>query len=85
MESNSYVLGVEQYLCTSGLVITMRKQGKRHTTLSIPVELFDQVQQLIKDSKMGYDSVAEFAKEAIRIHMLTYKPTKEEITKLESL
>jgi len=63
----------------------MREQRKRHTTISIPVDLFDKVQQVIKESQMGYDSVAEFAKEAIRTHMLTYKPKEEEIAKLQKL
>lgn len=47
---------------------------KRHTTVSIPIELADEVKLFIEESQLGYDSVSEFVKEAVRIRLATKHP-----------
>lgn len=42
----------------------------RYSTISLPKELYDKLQEMIEEKPaMGYSSVADFCKEAIRLHV----------------
>lgn len=42
----------------------------KYSTISLPKELYDKLQELIdKNPELGYSSVADFCKEAIRLHV----------------
>jgi PAS domain S-box-containing protein len=46
----------------------------RYSTISLPKELYDQLQHMVeKKPDMGYSSVADFCKEAIRLHVQEIK------------
>ena len=45
---------------------TVKENKDNYRTVRIPSELYDQVQQTVNNSGLGYKSVAEFVKDAIR-------------------
>jgi metal-responsive CopG/Arc/MetJ family transcriptional regulator len=49
--------------------------GRKHgyAGVSIPVELMDEIEKIVKSRKLGYTSVSEFVKEAVRMHLLQVK------------
>ena len=52
--------------------------NKRYTNVSLPQDLIDEVDKIIKESSLGYQSRADFCKEAIRTHIRnTLKFNKE--------
>jgi Arc/MetJ-type ribon-helix-helix transcriptional regulator len=40
--------------------------GKRFETVSVPVELLEEVERVVEERKNGYTSVAEFVRDAVR-------------------
>jgi Arc/MetJ-type ribon-helix-helix transcriptional regulator len=39
---------------------------KRYRTIAIPEELYEKCEKIVKEGNLGYSSVSEFVKEAIR-------------------
>jgi PAS domain S-box-containing protein len=51
----------------------------KYSTISVPRELHDELQQKIKnDPQLGYSSIAEFCKEAIRVHLSNIRLERRE-------
>ena len=48
-----------------------KKEG--YTNISLPNELADEIRKVVESRKLGYTSVSEFVKEAVRIHLLQIK------------
>lgn len=48
-----------------------KKEG--YTNISLPNELADEIRRVVESRKLGYTSVSEFVKEAVRIHLLQIK------------
>ncbi|RLI75668.1 CopG family transcriptional regulator [Archaeoglobales archaeon] len=44
-----------------------------YTTIRLPKELVDEIDDIVKDRSKGYTSRAEFVKEAIRIWLMKIK------------
>lgn len=52
-----------------------------YSTISVPKALHREIKKAVSDPSKGYDSIAEFAKEAIRLHLhRVVKPNIESIT-----
>ncbi|WP_456327110.1 ribbon-helix-helix domain-containing protein [Archaeoglobus sp.] len=48
--------------------------AKGYKSVSLPEDLLNYVEELIKNNKeLGYSSVSEFVKEAVRMHLLQVK------------
>ena len=62
--------------------IIMKKQksiGNKYSTISIPKELHEEIEELIKKNPgLGYTSVAELCKEAIRLRLSEIKMEQQE-------
>lgn len=51
----------------------------RYSTISVPVELHDELRKMVKEKpRLGYTSVAEFCKEAIRLHAAQIRIERKE-------
>ena len=51
----------------------------RYSTISVPVELHDELRKMVKEKpRLGYTSVAEFCKEAIRLHVSHIRMERKE-------
>ena len=51
----------------------------KYSTISVPRELHDELQRKIKnDPQLGYSSIAEFCKEAIRVHLSNIRLERRE-------
>ena len=48
-------------------------ENKKYKGINLPTELITEIEEIINNKKYGYSSKAEFVKEAIRIHMKTFK------------
>lgn len=52
-----------------------------YSTISVRKALRQEIKKVVDDSRRGYDSIGEFAKEAIRLHLhRVVKPNIENIT-----
>ena len=51
----------------------------RHTNISVPHELVQQVKEFIEEGGSGYTSVAEFTREAIRLRLEAKWPTPDDL------
>jgi metal-responsive CopG/Arc/MetJ family transcriptional regulator len=54
------------------------KQETKYITISLPIELFEEVQEYIQYSKLGFKTPTEFIKSAIRHSLINYN--KKEAT-----
>ena len=51
----------------------------RYSTISVPQELHDELQNMVKKKpELGYSSIAEFCKEAIRVHVSNIRAERRE-------
>jgi len=51
----------------------------KYSTISVPVELHDELRKMVKEKpRLGYTSVAEFCKEAIRLHVSQIRMERKE-------
>ncbi|MEM2191778.1 MAG: ribbon-helix-helix domain-containing protein [Archaeoglobaceae archaeon] len=50
--------------------------GRSFKTVSLPAELVDEIEKIVRIRKLGYTSVAEFAKDAIREKLKQLKSFK---------
>ncbi len=56
-----------------------KAQNNKYSTISIPKELHEEIEELItKNPGLGYTSVAELCKEAIRLRLSEIKMEKQE-------
>ncbi len=39
---------------------------KRYRTVALPEELYEKVEEIVRRGKLGYSSVSEFVKDAVR-------------------
>ena len=48
--------------------------AKGYKSVSLPEDMLDSIEKLIKNNKeLGYSSVSEFVKEAVRLHLMQIK------------
>jgi len=51
----------------------------KYSTISVPKELHDELQYMVKERpELGYSSIAEFCKEAIRVHVSNIRMERRE-------
>lgn len=51
----------------------------KYSTISVPTELHDELQYIVKEKpELGYSSIAEFCKEAIRVHVSNIRMERRE-------
>ena len=55
------------------LVYESYMNQNEYTTIRLPKELVDEIDDIVKDRSKGYTSRAEFVKEAIRIWLMKIK------------
>jgi len=48
-----------------------KKEG--YVNVSLPVDLADEVRKLVEKKRLGYTSLSEFVKEAVRAHLIQVK------------
>ncbi len=59
------------YVCTIYMV--------KYSTISVPKELHDELQRMVAEKpELGYSSIAEFCKEAIRVHVTNVRMERRE-------
>lgn len=48
-----------------------KKEG--YTNISLPNELVDEIREVVESRRLGYRSISEFVKEAVRFYLLQIK------------
>ena len=47
----------------------MARKKKGYVSISIPIQLIEEVEYIIKNKKYGYKTITEFIREATRLHL----------------
>lgn len=47
--------------------------NNKYTNVSLPQDLVDEIDKVVKESSLGYQSRADFCKDAIRTHIRNIK------------
>ncbi len=51
----------------------MASKREGYTNISLPNELANEIRKVVETRKLGYSSVSEFVKEAVRLHLMQIK------------
>ena len=54
----------------------MGSKKRVYTNIGLPDELIERIDEIIKNSKLGYKSRGEFVKEAVRVSLKSIKTEK---------